>query len=130
MLTACLSLVRPAGMSPNDADTWLMVAAEELRDIPEDLLADGCKHARRTATHHREIVALVIGHTKDALATRKRLRRHALDARNALPAPGRHRLTQDEVDEIVQERGRRMSVYRDNGMIVERGGCFYPGGRT
>lgn len=130
LLSICLSLVRPVGMPSEDAEAWLTVAAEELRDVPADLLHDACKHVRRTATHHAQIVPGIIKYAEETWERRKRLRRTIEDRGNARLAPPRQRpdpITQAEVDEIVAERGRRLSVFQEAGMIVRRGGEFFPG---
>jgi hypothetical protein len=73
LLTACLSLVKPVGMGAEDTQAWLKVAARELADMPSDLLDEGCQEARRTCTHHGQIVPCIIRVTAERLADRKRL---------------------------------------------------------
>lgn len=75
MLASCLALVRPVGMAQADADEWLRVAARELSYLPGDLLADGAAHARRTCTHHGQIVPAIIKETDERLAARRKATR-------------------------------------------------------
>jgi hypothetical protein len=77
LLTACLALVKPAGMSGEDAQSWLRVAAKELAHLPSDLLADGCAQARRTCTHHGQIVPTIIKATDEMMALRREMVRRA-----------------------------------------------------
>jgi hypothetical protein len=67
-LTACLALVRPVGMSDADVGDWLRVAAREVGHLPPELLAEGCAAARRTCTHHSQIVPAIIRETEQRLA--------------------------------------------------------------
>jgi hypothetical protein len=136
-LTACFALVRPVGMSAGEATDWLTVAAEEVRDIPADLLDEALLAVRRSCTHHGQIIPTVFKAIGDRLDARQRrqselLRREA-DAHPFNPladqqAQARH-LTQDEIDDIVEERGMRMSVARDAGWIAwdVEGKCYVPG---
>lgn len=59
-LATCLALVRPVGMAQGDADEWLRVAARELAHLPRNMLDYGCAVARKTCTHHGQIVPTVI----------------------------------------------------------------------
>lgn len=81
LLTTCLSLVKPVGMSAADAHAWLMTASDEIAYIPSDILADACAVARRTCTHHGQIVPTIIREAEEHLSARRRL--HAAIA----PAP-------------------------------------------
>lgn len=87
LLTACLSLVKPVGMSAEDTQAWLRVAARELSDLPPDLLASGCAEARRTCTHHGQIVPTIIKATSEMMALRRDMARRA-ERKPALPKPG------------------------------------------
>lgn len=59
-LASCLALVRPVGMAQGDADEWLRVAARELAHLPRNMLDYGCSVARKTCTHHGQIVPTII----------------------------------------------------------------------
>lgn len=87
MLTSCLSLVKPVGMSAEDTQAWLKVASRELSDLPPDLLASGCAEARRTCTHHGQIVPTIIKATGEMMALRRDMAARA-NRKPALPKPG------------------------------------------
>lgn len=90
MVASALALVRPVGMGDAAADDWIALAANELRDIPADLLDEAAVHVRRTCTHHGQIVPAVFGHVQDRWDERKRLRFGHIERgprRNADPAP-------------------------------------------
>ncbi|MCB4860773.1 MULTISPECIES: hypothetical protein [unclassified Sphingobium] len=59
-LSRCLTLTAPTGMSQEDRDEWLMVAAPELADLPSMLFDDACAHARRTADHPAKIIPSIL----------------------------------------------------------------------
>jgi hypothetical protein len=56
---ACLTLVAPTGMTAEDRDAWVKVARATLSGIPADLLAVGCKEARKRCRFASEIVPLI-----------------------------------------------------------------------
>ena len=47
-------------MSAEDTQAWLRVAAGELSHLPPDMLERGCKTARKTCTHHGQIVPAIL----------------------------------------------------------------------
>lgn len=91
MLTSCLYLVRPVGMSDADAAIWLRTAARELEHLPIDLLADACSAAKRTCDHHAKIVPTIIRETAERLEMRRTYHRNkgrvAIESR-PIPNPG------------------------------------------
>lgn len=96
MLATCLALVRPAGMSNNDATAWLHVAIAELGDLPRDVLAEACSTARRTCTRHGQIVPAIVREAaaiearRRAAASAQRLARsREAQPQTALPGLGR-----------------------------------------
>ncbi len=60
LVSACLALVRPIGMSDSAAAEWLSVAATDLSGYRANLLKAACAEARKTCTHHGQIVPTVI----------------------------------------------------------------------
>jgi hypothetical protein len=60
LLTSCLALVRPVGMGDHEAEGWLRVALGEVREFPLQTLSFAAKHARRTCTHHAQIVPTIV----------------------------------------------------------------------
>lgn len=71
-LSACLSLVRPVGMTEDETVDWLEVANDTLAHIPADILERGARSARGICTHHAQIVPTIIAETREALAWRSR----------------------------------------------------------
>lgn len=65
-LQRCFALVRPVGMTDSAARDWLAAAVAELRDIPPSTLARACAEARKTVTHHAQIIPAIIAASKDA----------------------------------------------------------------
>jgi hypothetical protein len=63
-LMACLTLVAPTGMSAEDRDAWVKVARATLSGIPADLLAVGCKEARKRCRFASEIVPVIFETTE------------------------------------------------------------------
>jgi hypothetical protein len=62
---ACLTLVAPTGMSAEDRDAWVKVARATLSGMPADLLAVGCKEARKRCRFASEIVPTIIETVED-----------------------------------------------------------------
>jgi len=106
LLSTCLALVKPVGMSGEDADAWLRVAAREVAILPPDLLADGCAHARKTCTHHGQIVPAILKETEERLATRRKLASPP-EKVEALPAPAPWRPTPEELAALKASIGQR-----------------------
>ena len=87
LLTSCLALVRPAGLSDDNARDWLRMASSELGYIPIDILADAAAHARRTCDHHSKIVPAIVKFADAEIAERRRhIVRSDEYAQDALPA--------------------------------------------
>ena len=100
LLTSCLALVRPVGMPENEAEDWLAVALGEVASYPADVLAIGASEARRTSTHHAQIVPTICREADAIMAQRLRIARMPKPVwqdRPQLPAP---KLTQDAVDRL------------------------------
>lgn len=108
ILTPCLQLVAPVGMTEDDRDTWFEAARLALIDVPADLLAQGAKHAMIHADHPSKIVPLIAREAAKALASRRSasaIWAGADNAPTALPAPGAEKPTRDEVTEICKQYG-------------------------
>lgn len=103
LLTSCLALVRPVGMTPDEVEDWLSVALGEVMDIPGDALEIGCSAARRSCTHHAQIVPAII---REAAPIIERNRRIAAlptltwNEPERLPPPA---LTQETVDAMPEK---------------------------
>lgn len=119
LLTSCLALVRPVGLSDSNARDWLMVAAGEVSHIHADLLTDACAEARRTCTHHGQIVPKIIKETEERMDARRREQqaREALEReeRNrreqaALPKPDPWHPTDEEIEQIKAEAAERLKA--------------------
>jgi hypothetical protein len=94
-LTACLTLVAPAGMTEEARRDWLAVAWGTLKHLPPDILAIGCKKARETCDHPSKIVPTILAETKEGCRPGARLRRtiRQRQVRSASPRhPARHPL--------------------------------------
>lgn len=59
-LNRALNLVRAVGMNDEMASDWLASAVVELRELPDSAFLAGVQHARRTCTHHAQIVPTVL----------------------------------------------------------------------
>lgn len=88
-LTACLALVAPAGMTEEARRDWLLVAWETLGHLPADLLASGCREARKSCDHPSKLVPAIIEATKQGMAWRKESVRNNVPA---LPSPTKRSL--------------------------------------
>lgn len=60
VLSRCLTLTAPSGMSQEDRLEWLTIAAPELADLPGMLFDDACAHARKTCDHPAKIIPAIL----------------------------------------------------------------------
>lgn len=74
VLTRCLALVKPVGMTDADAEAWLSAAADEVREVPADLLERAARDVRQTCTHHGQIVPAIFGNVRETWRLRKEAR--------------------------------------------------------
>lgn len=120
MLTSCLALVRPVGMTAEEAGDWLGVAIGEVAHYPAGVLHEAAVEARRTCTHHSQIVPAIIEAAEERMA---RIRRMAeLSVPLDLPAlPPPPPLSDELFEQIVEERGLALSVHLDRGLIISNG---------
>lgn len=111
ILTPCLQLVAPVGMSLDDRDTWFEAAMLALADVPADLLQRGALVAMKEADHPAKIVPAIMREVGDSLAARRRNVQMGARVKSeapALPAPGGEQPTAAEIDAIC----KRFSVGR------------------
>lgn len=89
-------------MTDAEATEWLTVAAREVAEYPADIVAEGCKRVRRSATHHAQIVPALVEHCEEAVTVRRFLARRAERAAPALPRPraASRPMTQREIDKL------------------------------
>ena len=73
LLTTCLALVKPVGMSGDDARAWLTVAAGEVKHLPRDILEAACAEARKTCTHHGQIIPAILKEGEERLRNRRKI---------------------------------------------------------
>lgn len=104
LLSSCLALVRPVGMGEAETAEWLGVAAGDVCHYPPSILDRACLEARRTCTHHSQIVPTIVKEA-DALTAREASLREASVPSNlhVLPQPARlpaPKLTQADVDRM------------------------------
>lgn len=104
ILTPCLQLVAPVGMSEDAQDTWFEAARLALARFPASLLQRGAGHAMMHADHPSKIVPLIVKEIGPALEQRQRIARGRAEpvAAPALPAPGGEMCTPEEVDRICK----------------------------
>lgn len=116
-LASCLALVRPVGMAQADADEWLRVAAREVAHLPSELLTYGCAQARKTCTHHGQIIPSIIktvGEWYEALQGRLRMAENAV--RREQPQPKADvveiewKPTLNELDQIKADVAKAMKA--------------------
>jgi len=119
LLTSCLALVRPVGLSDENARDWLLVAAGEVGFIHADLLEEACAAARRACTHHGQIVPAIIKHAAERMDARNRLEAQRQQTereeqwrkeRAALPKPDEWHPTIAELDELRRRATSDLSV--------------------
>lgn len=110
-LSACLALVRPVGMGQAEAEEWLAVAATTL-DLPEDVLADAALEARKTCTHHGQIVPAILKESEERMRWR-RARRPKDDELVALPAPPPEPPTAADIHELQAIIDKAAGNFRD-----------------
>ena len=116
-------------MTDAEASEWLTVAASELAEYPQDIIASACKRVRRTATHHSAIVPALIADCDEAMQTRRFLARPAPPippARQIEPPAPYKPMTQAEVDALpryLQRIGIACGalVEDDNGNVKPAG---------
>ena len=107
-LTACLALVRPVGMSPDEAEDWLAVAAQEVMAYPPGILSAACLSARRSCTHHAQIVPHIVAEAEAEWQRQSRLHDYAPRHIIALPSPNYQPehlppITQADVDRMTPD---------------------------
>lgn len=119
-MSSCLALVRPVGMTPSEADDWLSVAVGEVIRYPASVLHHAAVEARRTCTHHSQIVPAIIEAADERMAHHRRMAELSVPIDlPALPPPPS--LSDDEFDRIVAERGVALSAHLDRGAIISNG---------
>lgn len=112
ILTPCLTLVAPVGMSEDDRDIWFEAAQLALAAVPADLLRRGAEYALQHADHPAKICPAIMREIGDSLrarrnvgATEAAIWQGADNRPTALPAPGGERATKDELDSICRQYG-------------------------
>ncbi len=105
-LAGCLALTAPVGMTEEARAEWLAVAWSTLGHLPDDLLTEGCAHARAVADHPSKIVPAIMAETTERLATRRRIANAgAVSAAPRLPRPDY--CTPEEAADILEQYGLR-----------------------
>lgn len=62
IISPCLALVRPIGMSDGAAEEWLSVAASELVGYSRWSVQSAAAHARKECSHHGQIIPAMMNH--------------------------------------------------------------------
>lgn len=103
-LSACLVLVAPSGMTEAERQSWLSVARQTLRGIPEDLLKRGCQAARRHADHPAKIVREIMREVEAEWESRRRsLTLIERSCAPVLAAPTYEAIPHEETQRIIRE---------------------------
>ena len=108
LLTSCLALVRPVGMTEDEAEDWLSVAMGAVAEYPASSLRVAARKAQKTCTHHAQIVPAIVQHCETNAAPKvwqgawANIPEQMLAAPSVpqLPAP---KLTQADVDRMPPE---------------------------
>lgn len=113
LLTTCLALVRPVGFTDDNAKDWLRVAAREVAYLPPGILSTACADARRAATHHAQIIPLIIESGDKALRERRRIDEFVgVGEAPALPPPPQWAPDRDELEAIKANAAAMLSANR------------------
>lgn len=100
-------------MSGEDAHAWLTIAVGEVAHLPRDILEIGCTAARRTCTHHGQIVPAILRESEDLLASRRRTAaRDTIPEDRHLPPPDQWHPTREELDELKGRLTRKLKAER------------------
>lgn len=118
MLTGCLALVRPVGMGDSEVEDWLGAAVQAVGPRRLSVLNAACAHAKRTCTHHAQVVPAIVAECERIEARETSIADFTLPA---LPAPPQPQLSAEDFERIIAERGRALSVALDRGLIVSNG---------
>lgn len=85
LVSAMLALVRPTGMTDRAADEWIAVAASDLAGHKLNVLKAACTEARKTCTHHGQIVPTIMKEMREITPWKAPDRKPAQS--QALPPP-------------------------------------------
>ena len=107
-LSTCLALVKPVGMSEGDTSAWLTVAAGEVAHLPVDILAGGCSVARKTCTHHAQIIPTILKECGNWWELRRSMHPQPIPESHQLAAPDPWQPTQTELDELKAIVGKAL----------------------
>jgi len=107
-------------MTAAEAEDWLGVAVGEVLQYPAAVLHEAAVEARRTCTHHAQIVPTLTAAAEERMEHYRRMAELSAPVPvQALPPPPE--LSDDEFDRIVTERGLALSAHIDRGLIVSNG---------
>lgn len=107
-------------MSEENRRDWLAVAWGTLKNLPADLLSQGCAEARKTCDHPAKIVPTIVAATEGELERRRDIER----MRNAPPV--KHvALPPPPKPPLIDRRGQPMSAEETSelNVILERLGA-------
>lgn len=121
LVASCLALVRPAGMTADEATEFLAVAAGEVAEYPPAILAEACRLVRRTATHHSQLVPALVARCHELLAIERFLARErpATPASAArAPAPPLRQRDVDRLPPVLVRLGLALGyLVEDRGKV-------------
>lgn len=127
-LTKCLALNRLASMSDADVGNFLQVAADELADVPADLLLEAFTSARRECRRPAEIIPHIFRQVTDPWARRRENRAWRIERERiatlpppppALPKPPPEPPpTWEEIDALHAAATRQLEAYNENRQLL------------
>lgn len=106
-------------MTEGEAADWLRVAVREVLQYPSHVLREAAATARRTCTHHAQIIPALIAEADELHAMAQKLATPPPTPR--LPAPRENWVTQEAFERITAEKGLELSWCLDRGEIISNG---------
>lgn len=107
-------------MTAGEAEDWLRVAVGEVLKYPANVLHHAAGEARRTCTHHAQIVPTIIAEADERMAHIRRMAELSvpLGTPRLSPPPA---MSDAEFERITGERGLELSACLDRGEIISNG---------
>lgn len=106
-------------MTEGEAADWLRVAVREVLQYPSHVLREAAVTARRTCTHHAQIIPALIAEADELFAMARKLAVPPPVPR--LAPPPIDRMDQESFERITAEKGLALSWCLDRGEIISNG---------
>ena len=115
LLTPCLMLCAPSGMTEDDRTAWIKAALMTIDDIPLSFLQRACEQARRVCDHPAKIVPFICKYEPDTARWAADKVRHARAVVENLNAPRLEKhdpeyVTAEEMAELSKELASKLSA--------------------